>query len=173
MTRNQIYLALLLNIIGGLIVLLVFQPALNWARNAALSVLSAGSQHIKDGYYQRVATGFHSSTRQTVAVFGAILCIGLYLSPESHGDILLRVLIVLNLLAMIAILMQETSTHEAILHFRQVMSIVTPFLSHDKLVTYESRFAQMTTRIHYVSLLSELKATARAHHCRVPAFTPW
>lgn len=172
MSRNDILLALALNITAGLIVIIFFQPAINWTRNALLSVFTLGRDRLKYVFYKSVATGFYSSTNQNLAGIGMLICL-IGATSEIMTDDYVRVLSGLNMFPLLFILARESSIHAAIVHYRQMLSMIRPFVSQDQINKYDSRVSQIQTDQDYKSLITEIETLAKANSCHVPTFTPW
>src|SRR5688500_8133400 len=104
MSRNDIYLAIALNIAASILFIVLFQRATVWIRNGLLGIFTFGRNRLKDVFYASVATGFYSSTNHIVAGVGLLLCLVITTSgqivDEQPIDSSVRLLSALNMFAL-------------------------------------------------------------------------
>lgn len=175
----------------------LLKPALMNASEFGLNIATLGMKTFKNSLYKEIALGFHEepSVRLYAAVYGFLpsfilgIMGGWFLhtrnprkesgevnSADRLAEKLSRpMLLIVTFMLVFSIIQanQMSYVSRAITHFHVLIQIAGPYLSEDQRLSYQSRFAQISSKEDYEKLIAELSALCHNKTLKVPSFSVW
>lgn len=169
----------------------VLKPSMLWFGTFALDVATLGLNSLRDSMYLEVAKG--TCERAALATYSMItgaacgLLIGTVLiayqrrkkketkKNEQYGKDTkaLWPVVTVTLMFVTIIFFQSyrvSYISRAASHVEQMIAIVSPYLSPEQLSIYRSKFALVSNRGEYISLVTELHRIAQDNSVKAPRF---
>ncbi len=160
--------------------------------NLSLTIVTLGTDSLKNAIYADVAKGFYERPALMVhtMIIGSLaaVTITLLLSKNSSSktepsqkiassDKKITLVAKLVTVFAVVVLLFEISKafyiNRAIGYYEQLSSICAPYLTKKEQVHHRSRFAQMESTAEYKILIDDLIEIARINNQRVPEFEPF
>lgn len=173
------------------------KPSAYWVVTLTLDLATLGLTTLRDGMYADAAKGSYERASFTVlllslSMWGGVMggLAGFIAAPSffakrrfSNGQrprnrvilllrnhvVVLAALFALSLLAAVQV-GRVGYVIRAANYADQLQQIVAPYVTPAERLRYSSKFAQVTTRQEYVSLIEELKLVAQKNAAKVPDF---
>lgn len=184
--------AVALTVVGGTVSDLMVRPGLSWVTRMALSLFTLGSERVRDFPYRLAALDpsfvyHHALLSIGVGFVGGlvIFTVGVLpslLSPRrpriaGHWKRILRggadfylVVVVMAMFVMLNIFSQASSAWRV---FHANIAICAPHLSSNEVIAFRARFAGMSGRADYLSIVEDLRGVAEARGVEIIEAVPW
>lgn len=174
----------------------LLKPALASSTDFLLNVATLGVSEFKDSLYAEVARGLHEEPSLRLVSFFYLFLPGVAMGavvmlllaqfrvkankepiPVAVSDRFVAATVVAFVVFVSAFsfiqAVQLSYVNRAATHFNQVLAIASPHLQEAERLLYRSRFAQITTRADFESLVRSLETVCRTNNLYVPSFDVW
>lgn len=172
MTKQEIYLALVLGVVGNLLTWIFFQPLLKRLKAMLFDSLLAANSRIMTAFYTKVAR--RDTSHVMVIVHLAMVFIGLFFFAangflsmalvavgsqykDSTTDTIVVMVLTYGLIGFWASSLMLTMTQQALRIYDTIRTQVRPDVDEEFLIELDSQFASVSSKADFDTVITSLK----------------
>jgi hypothetical protein len=177
MSRNEIYLAVALNLVASLLFLIFLQPVIGWLRGRIVDLVLTFNRGFEIAYYRRVAKRQLSVAHLVVlgltSLLLLVLAIFTFQAPQFQSTEMVALSIPAVFLTVVSFIVEASilqNADRAVTMFDHLHALVGPHMTETEQLVVRSQFAQVNNKLEYWVVIGSLVTVATKNSIHVPDY---